>query len=107
MRKWALLAAAILTEVTATLSLRAFQDNPVFLGIVIPGHVASFVFLALVLRIGMPVGVAYGIWTACGVALVALIARFLFDEPLTPVMMLGIALIVSGVFTIELAGVTH
>jgi small multidrug resistance pump len=52
----------------------------------------------------MPVGIAYGIWTACGVALVAVVARFLFAEPLTWMMALGIALIVAGVITIEMAG---
>jgi small multidrug resistance pump len=56
---------------------------------------------------GMPVGIAYGIWTACGVALVAVVARFLFQEPLTWVMALGIALIVAGVLTIEMAGAVH
>jgi small multidrug resistance pump len=56
---------------------------------------------------GMPVGIAYGIWTACGVALVAVVARFLFHEPLTLVMALGIALIVAGVFTIEMVGAAH
>ncbi|WP_234794316.1 DMT family transporter, partial [Mycolicibacterium flavescens] len=59
------------------------------------------------LSLGMPVGVAYGVWTACGVALVAVIARFLFAEPLTWVMALGIALVVGGVLTIELGGVAH
>ena len=51
--------------------------------------------------------IAYGVWTACGVALVAVIARYLFAEPLTPVMMLGIALIIAGVLTIEMAGAVH
>ena len=55
----------------------------------------------------MPVGIAYGVWTACGVALVAVIARYLFSEPLTWVMVLGIGLIVAGVLTIEMAGAVH
>ncbi|HTF11129.1 MAG TPA: SMR family transporter, partial [Asanoa sp.] len=59
------------------------------------------------LSMGMPVGIAYGIWTACGVALVAVVARFLFHEPLTWVMAVGIALIVAGVLTIEMAGAVH
>jgi len=42
------------------------------------------------------------VWSACGVALVAVLARFLFKEPLTPMMGLGIALIVGGVLTIEM-----
>jgi small multidrug resistance pump len=41
------------------------------------------------------------------VALVAVLARFLFSEPLTATMLAGIALIIAGVLTIELAGVGH
>jgi small multidrug resistance pump len=50
------------------------------------------------------VGIAYGVWSACGVALVALLAKVLFAEPLTRTMLLGIALIIAGVLTIELSG---
>jgi small multidrug resistance pump len=39
--------------------------------------------------------------------MVAVIARFLFQEPLTWVMGLGIALIVAGVLTIETVGAAH
>jgi small multidrug resistance pump len=74
---------------------------------VVAGYLASFYLLWLSLSLGMPVGIAYGIWTACGVAMVAVVARFLFHEPLTWVMALGIALIVAGVLTIEMAGAVH
>jgi small multidrug resistance pump len=74
---------------------------------VVAAYLASFYLLWLSLSMGMPVGIAYGIWTACGVALVAVVARFLFQEPLTWVMALGIALIVAGVLTIEMAGAVH
>ena len=74
---------------------------------VVVGYAASFYLLWVSLSLGMPVGIAYGVWTACGVALVAVIARFLFEEPLTWVMGLGIALIVAGVLTIEMAGAVH
>jgi small multidrug resistance pump len=74
---------------------------------VIAGYLASFYLLWLSLSMGMPVGIAYGIWAACGVALVAVVARFLFKEPLTWVMALGIALIVAGVLTIEMVGAAH
>lgn len=104
---WLALTGAILVEVFATLGLRASDGfrRKAWIVPVIAGYVLSFYLLWLALSLGVPVGIAYGIWTACGVALVAIIARFLFREPLTPVMMLGIALIVSGVFTIELAGI--
>ena len=106
---WAALAGAIIVEVIATLSLRASDGFRKTLWIipVVVGYAASFYLLWVSLSLGMPVGIAYGVWTACGVALVAVIARFLFAEPLTPVMGLGIALIVAGVITIELVGAAH
>ena len=106
---WLALAGAILVEVVATLSLRA-SDGFRKRGWIVPvalGYVASFYLLWISLSLGMPVGVAYGVWTACGVALVALIARFLFSEPLTWLMGAGIALIVAGVLTIEMSGAVH
>ena len=47
----------------------------------------------------MPIGIAYGVWTACGVALVAVIARYVFRDPLTLKMLAGIGLIVAGVLS--------
>jgi small multidrug resistance pump len=106
---WWALAGAILIEVVATLSLRASDGfrRKAWIAPVIAGYLASFYLLWISLSLGMPVGIAYGIWTACGVALVAVIARVLFKEPLTWVMVLGIALIVAGVLTIEMAGALH
>jgi small multidrug resistance pump len=106
---WLALAGAILVEVIATLSLRAsdgFRKRGWMIPVVL-GYLASFYLLWVSLSLGMPVGVAYGVWTACGVALVAIIARFLFSEPLTWLMGAGIALIVAGVLTIEMSGAVH
>lgn len=99
--KWLLLVGAIVCEVAATLSLRAATDNSWWYAPVVVGYVASFVFLARLLR-RMPVGVAYGIWGAAGIVLTAVIAAFVFAEPLTPMMGVGIACIIAGVVTVEL-----
>jgi len=106
---WLTLAAAIVIEVFATLSLRASDGfrKKAWIAPVVVGYLVCFYLLWLSLSLGMPVGIAYGVWTACGVALVAVIARYLFSEPLTWVMMLGIALIIAGVITIEMAGAVH
>jgi small multidrug resistance pump len=106
---WLALAGAILVEVCATLALRAsdgFREKA-WIAPIIVGYLLSFYLLYLSLGLGMPVGIAYGVWSACGVALVAVLARFLFAEPLTPMMAFGIALIVGGVLTIEMSGVAH
>ena len=106
---WLVLGAAIVVEVAATLSMRASDGfrKKIWLIPVIVGYVASFALLSLSLSLGMPVGIAYGVWSACGVALVAIIAKFLFKEPLTRLMGLGIGLIIAGVLTIELIGTVH
>ena len=100
------LAGAILVEVCATLSMRASDGfrRRAWIAPVVAGYLISFALLWFTLRLGMPVGIAYGVWTACGVALVAVADRVLFKERLTPLMMAGIALIVCGVLTIDLSG---
>ncbi|MER8029218.1 SMR family transporter [Streptomyces bauhiniae] len=102
MRKWLLLTTAILLEVGATLSLRGALDRPALYALVVVGYVGSFVALALVLRAGLALGVAYGIWGASGVALTAILAALLFGDPLTGVMGIGIALVIAGVLCVEL-----
>ena len=102
---WLALTGAILFEVMGTVALRAsdgFRKRRWIIPVSV-GYLASFYLLWLTLSLGMYVGIAYGVWTACGVALVAVVARFLFDEPLTWLMGLGIALIIAGVLTIEMA----
>jgi small multidrug resistance pump len=103
---WLALFAGIIVEVLSTLGLRASEGfrKRRWIAPVLVGYVVSFALVWLSLRLGMPVGIAYGVWSACGVALVALLARVLFDEPLTPIMLAGIALIIGGVLTIELSG---
>jgi small multidrug resistance pump len=101
-RKWALLLTAICVEVTATLSLRASQDHRAWLLVVVVGYLASFYFLALVLRAGMPIGVAYGVWGALGTAATAVLAAVIFGDPFTMPIVIGIGLIIAGVLLVEL-----
>jgi small multidrug resistance pump len=102
MTKWLLLAAAILSEVTGSLSLKGALDRPALYIVVVIGYLASFVLLAMVLRRGMALGVAYGIWGALGVVATAVMSSLIFDETLTAVMGVGITLIIAGVLTVEL-----
>lgn len=101
MRKWALLAAAIVIEVAATLSLRASQDHSAWLVVVVAGYVGAFVLLTLVLRTGMAVGVAYGIWGALGTAGTAVLAAMIFGDRFTWPIAAGIGLIIAGVLLVE------
>jgi small multidrug resistance pump len=96
-----LLVAAIVTEVAATLSLRASQDHSAWLIVVVTGYLGAFALLALVLREGMPIGVTYGIWGAAGTALTAVLGAVFFRDALTWPIAAGIALIIAGVLFIE------
>ena len=106
---WVLLGAAIGTEVAGTLALRA-SDGFTKLApsvIVVVGYVASFILLALVLKT-LPVGIVYAIWSAIGVALVAVLGKVLFDDPVPPLAVVGIVLIVGGVILVSASGAkTH
>lgn len=105
---WLFLAGAILFEVVGTLALRASEGftrlGPAAL--VVVGYVASFVLLAVVLQRGMPVGIAYAVWAGVGTAVVAVIGRLMFDDPLTALSGLGIVLIIVGVVLVEAASET-
>jgi small multidrug resistance pump len=100
-RTWFLLGGAIAVEVAATLSLRASQDHAGWLVVVVAGYIGAFALMAAVLRAGMPVGVAYGIWGAVGTAVTAGVAAVIFGEPLTWPILVGIALIIAGVLLVE------
>ncbi len=100
---WAFLAAAIVAEVGATLSLRmASTRRWVWLVPTVAGYLVAFSALSLALNAGITIGVAYGIWTACGVVLTAVAGRLLFRDPFTVLMAIGVAAIVGGVILIEL-----
>ncbi|GAA2057984.1 DMT family transporter [Williamsia deligens] len=97
------LTLAIVSEVLGTLALRAAATGRrVFYVGVAVGYVLSFFALIWTLRAGLALGVAYGVWAAAGVALTAIASRFLFAEPLTRRMLMGIVLIAAGVLAIEL-----
>jgi small multidrug resistance pump len=105
MTAWVLLAGAIVSEVTATLSLKRALDHPIFYSVVALGYLVAFVLLSLTLRQGLGIGVAYGVWAALGVGLTAVGSKVFFGEPLTGVMIAGLALIIGGVLLVELGSV--
>jgi small multidrug resistance pump len=106
---WVLLLAAIALEVMGTLSLRASDgfSRWVWATPVIVGYTTSFVFLAMVLKRGMPVGVAYGVWSGIGVAVTAVLGKFLFGDPFTWAMAAGVVLIGAGVYLMETGSLGH
>ena len=105
---YVILVLAIAAELFATMCLRASEG----LSRLLPslgaagGYAVAFWLLSMALVRGMPVGVAYAIWSAVGLAAVALLGWWLFDEHLTLVQSGGLVLIVVGVVALEVGG-TH
>ena len=102
---WFFLSLAIIFEVVGTMSLRmASSGRPRYYALVAGGYVLSYAMLSVTLALGMPLGVAYGVWAAAGIVLTALLSRLLFREVLTPLMLGGMGLIAAGVLLVELGG---
>ncbi len=106
---WFLLVVAIATEVVGTLALRASNGFTQFApaAVTVVMYLVSIVLLALVLKT-LPVGIVYAIWSAVGIALVAVLGRVIFGDPVPPLAAVGMVLIVGGVALVGFSGAkTH
>ncbi|HEY2205361.1 MAG TPA: multidrug efflux SMR transporter [Pseudonocardia sp.] len=106
---WLLLAGALVSEVAATVSPRLSEGftRAVPSAVVVVGYGGSFVLLGLALKRGLSIGVAYGIWSAAGVSLVALIGVLFLRESLTWVQVGGLGLVIAGVVALQSGAATH
>ncbi|GAA3734745.1 small multidrug resistance pump [Spinactinospora alkalitolerans] len=103
---WLMLIGAILAEVTGTIALRFSEGftRPVPSLVTAVGYLVAFYLLAQVLKQGMSIGVAYGIWAALGVLLVAVIGALFLGDTLTWVQVGGLVLVIAGVAALEMGG---
>lgn len=98
-----LLIAAVIFEVIGTSALKA-SDGFTRLGpslLTALAYALAFYLLALTLRT-MPVGIAYALWSALGVVLIALIGWVYYRQVLDVPAIVGLVLIVAGVVVINL-----
>src|SRR5262245_31032028 len=104
------LLTAVVFEPIGTSALQASEQftKPKALMLTLACYAATFYFLSLALR-GMPVGVAYAIWSGLGIVLIALIGLVWFDQKLDAAALTGLGLIITGVAVINLFSntVTH
>ena len=66
------------------------------------GMLASFFFLSRAVHT-LPMGTAYAVWTGIGAAGTFLAGALLFGDPIQPLRLAGIALIIAGVALLKLA----
>lgn len=97
------LSMAIILEVIATSALKASDGftRPWPSIITAAGYAAAFYCLSLTLRT-MPVGVAYAIWSAVGIVLIAAVGWVFYRQSLDAPALIGIALIIVGVLVVNL-----
>jgi small multidrug resistance pump len=105
---WLFLAGAIITEVIATTALKLSEGFTRLVPtiVVVVGYIAAFGMLSQALTRGMAIGVAYGVWAAAGVALVAIAGAVFLGESMTWVQVGGIGLVIAGVLALEM-GAAH
>ncbi len=102
MHPYILLAGAILSELIGTTALKlsdGFSQPIPSIGVVL-GYGAAFYLLSLTLE-KLPIGVVYGTWAALGIVGVAVIGTVVFDEPVDLAGLLGIVLIIGGVYCVN------
>jgi small multidrug resistance pump len=102
MNPYVVLGTAILAEIVGTTSLKLSQgfSRPLpSLGVLV-GYGAAFYFLSLALE-DLPVGVVYGTWAALGIVAIAAIGVVAFDEPVDIAGIVGIGLIIAGVYCLN------
>ncbi|ACV48318.1 MULTISPECIES: DMT family transporter [Halomicrobium] len=102
MHPYVLLGGAIVSELLGTTALKlsdGFSRPLPSLGVVV-GYGVAFYLVSLTLE-ELPIGVVYGTWAALGIVGVAAIGVVVFDEPIDPVGIVGILLIVGGVYCVN------
>ncbi len=94
---------AVLAETIGTTALQASQQfsrlGPSVICVI--AYAAAFYLLSLALKV-MPVGILYAIWSGLGIVLIAIIGFVVFGQKLDGPAILGVALILAGILTINL-----
>jgi small multidrug resistance pump len=102
------LLGAIASEVFATSLLKSTEgfSRPWPTVACLTGYVVSFAALSQAVK-GVPVGVAYAMWSGLGTAAIVAIGAVFLHEPITLVKLVGVSLIIAGVIILNLGGATH
>lgn len=105
---WILLSIAIAAEIFGTLSLKASDGLSKLmpsLGALI-GYATAFTLMALSLK-KLDVGITYAIWSGVGIIGAAMGGVVFFDQHLSRMTMIGMAIIITGVVVMNLGGASH
>jgi len=105
---WLLLSIAIVAEIAGTLFLKASDGlsrlwPSIGVGI---GYVIAFTLMAISLK-KIDVGITYAIWSGVGIMGAAIGGVLFFDQNLSKLNIIGMAIIILGVVVMNLGGASH
>ena len=104
MSPWLIVLIAGLMETGWALGLK-YSDGftrPVPSVLTILGAVASFWLLSIAMK-DLPVGTAYAVWVGIGAVGTAVMAVFLFGDPVNLMRVVGVGLILAGIVALKFA----
>ena len=104
MNPWLIVAIAGLMETGWALGLKYSEGFTRLVPSVITIVLAlgSFYLLSVAMKT-LPVGTAYAVWVGIGAVGTAIAAVFLFGEPVSPMRVLGVLLILAGIAALKFA----
>jgi len=105
---WVLLSIAIFAEIVGTLSLKASDGLSKLwpsLGVLF-GYATAFTLMAMSLK-KLDVGVTYAIWSGVGIVGAAIGGVIFFEQHLSKMTIIGMAIIIAGVVIMNLGGAAH
>lgn len=105
---WLLLSIAIAAEIFGTLSLKASDGLSKLwpsIGVLV-GYASAFALMAVSLK-KLDVGITYAIWSGVGIIGAAIGGYVFFNQEISKVSMLGMAIIILGVVVMNLGGASH
>ncbi|ELX7952612.1 TPA_asm: multidrug/spermidine efflux SMR transporter subunit MdtJ [Salmonella enterica] len=99
---WILLALAIATEITSTLSMKwasVGNGNAGFI-LMLVMITLSYIFLSFAVK-KIALGVAYALWEGIGILFITIFSVLLFDEALSTMKIAGLLTLVAGIVLIK------
>ncbi|ESW61334.1 MAG: membrane protein [Rhodobacter sp. CACIA14H1] len=104
MNPWLIVLIAGLMETGWALGLKYSEGftKPVPSVLTVAGALASFWLLSIAMK-DLPVGTAYAVWVGIGAVGTAVMAVFLFGDPVNLMRVLGVALILAGIVALKFA----
>ncbi len=101
------LAGAIVFEILGTNLLKKTEGftNLLYTAIVLISYGVAFYGLSIAVKT-LPIGLVYATWSGAGIVLVALVSYILFKQPLDMAAIIGMSLIVVGVFLMNVVSKT-